>query len=134
MPKATLSLLILPALIAAGCPVYDDGCYSDSDCGPGYLCEIPSGLCVREKPEGPARCDEPRDCPLLAPTCDRFGRCTELGCAQAGCVDGYECVESGGGERCRPETPGSAGAEAGGATGEGGATDGGATSGGAGGR
>jgi hypothetical protein len=31
MPKATLSLLILPALIAAGCPVYDDGCYSDSD-------------------------------------------------------------------------------------------------------
>jgi hypothetical protein len=69
-------LLASPALVATGCPMYDDtGCESELDCGPGYDCHIPSRACVRDHADdGVTRCLDREDCEP-GELCDRYGRC-----------------------------------------------------------
>jgi hypothetical protein len=67
--------LFLPALALGGCPMYPDGCGSDFDCGPGYVCDYPSAECVAASPApGIQRCSttSPCDAGLV---CDRYARC-----------------------------------------------------------
>lgn len=73
-------LLASPALVATGCPMYDDtGCESELDCGPGYDCHVPSGACVRERPDSNVtRCRDDDDCDD-GEVCDRYGRCAADG-------------------------------------------------------
>jgi hypothetical protein len=111
MKRVSFAFLVFPALVAAGCPVYDDGCFEDSDCGPGYLCTAPGGECVLDQPASPTRCSAPAEC-SAGETCDRFGRCSDDSCTSAGCVDGFACTGRPGAERCTPTsgTGGAAGA------------------------
>jgi hypothetical protein len=112
MSRSTLFSLAFPALVAAGCPAYDDGCYRDRDCAPGYECRRSTGVCEQPQKPREQRCDEPADC---SGTCDRFGRCRAEGCDLVGCVSGYTCESSG------PEPVCVGSAAAGGAGGESGA-------------
>jgi hypothetical protein len=81
---------LLVALGASGCPIYsnDRGCFSDSDCGNGYLCESPSGLCVRA--ENAYACKSPADC-YPNYTCGADRHCSAGSCQLNGCVSGYSC-------------------------------------------
>lgn len=71
--------LFLPALALGGCPMYPDGCSTDYDCGPAYVCDYPSGQCLAAAyPANPSpgvqRCSTTDDCaPGLI--CDRYARC-----------------------------------------------------------
>jgi hypothetical protein len=101
----TVTLLLLSALVTIpGCPIYDDdGCATDSQCAPGYICQLTTGECV--EPYGPKpQCDEPRDCRPGA-TCDRYGQCRNADCSwsDVGCVDGYVCARDQGVWACVPE-------------------------------
>jgi len=79
MQVSRATWLFLPALALGGCPMYPDGCSSDFDCGPGYVCDYPSAACVAASPApGPSsdlqRCSTTSDCdPGLV--CDRYARC-----------------------------------------------------------
>lgn len=96
-------LLLSAAWLAPGCPIYDDdGCHTDSQCAPGYRCQLATGDCVSENPT--PECDEPSDC-RAGQTCDRYGQCRSVDCSwsDVGCVDGYVCARDDGVWRCVPE-------------------------------
>ena len=132
MLRSSLSLLVVAALVVAGCPVYDDGCNDDSGCGPGYVCHLPTRECISSQPpnDTPDRCSLPGDCDP-GDTCDRFGRCRRESCGEVGCVSGYRCEVDGQGEKCvRQANDGGRGGSSGrggesGATSEAGADQGG---------
>ena len=68
------TLLLSAALFVPGCPIYDDeGCQTDSQCAPGYVCQLTTGECVTPYDPTP-ECDEPSDC-RSGQTCDRYGEC-----------------------------------------------------------
>jgi hypothetical protein len=86
------ALLLLVATGLAGCPVYDhedDGCYTDSECAAGYLCDARQGLCYA--PDS-GSCTKPADCGPNE-TCGRLGICSPGNCRfdSVGCVEGYTC-------------------------------------------
>ncbi len=59
--------------------MYPDGCSSDFDCGPGYVCDYPSAECLAASPppgaaSGIQRCSTTSDCDLGL-VCDRYARC-----------------------------------------------------------
>lgn len=116
------TLLLSAALFVPGCPIYDDeGCQTDSQCAPGYVCQVTTGECVAPYDPTP-ECDEPADCrPGL--TCDRYGECRSADCswADVGCVDGYVCTRDEGVWRC---LPGGASGGSGGISGSGGTSGG----------
>lgn len=79
MQVSRATWLFLPALALGGCPMYPDGCSSDFDCGPGYVCDYPSAQCVTAYPAtnpapGLQRCSTTSDCDSGL-VCDRFARC-----------------------------------------------------------
>ncbi|HTQ04549.1 MAG TPA: hypothetical protein VMI54_11865 [Polyangiaceae bacterium] len=74
MQPSRATWLFLPALALGGCPMYPDGCSSDDDCGPSYVCDFPSGQCVNAYPSTLERCNTTSDCdPGLV--CDEYARC-----------------------------------------------------------
>jgi hypothetical protein len=129
--------LLLIAAGLSGCPIYDhhdSGCYRDSDCAPGYLCNDDTGDCYPEDDDG-AACRRPGDCGTNE-TCSRSGTCTTGDChfSGVGCVRGYTCSSASGRWECVDDTPSAGGSSSGasGAAGQAGETSqSGATSGGA---
>jgi hypothetical protein len=124
------TLLLSAALFIPGCPIYDDdGCQTDAQCAPGYVCQLRTGECVAPYDPTP-ECDKPSDCPP-GWTCDRHGQCRSADCswADVGCVDGYVCTRDQGVWRCLPEGPspgsGGSGGSAGSSSGTAGAGQGG---------
>ena len=100
MKRAVLwSLTLFVALCLPGCPIYpdDQGCFSDSDCGRGYVCDYPSGLCVQTQttPE----CQRPEDCQANY-TCGSDQQCHPGSCYFHGCAPGYVCQDDQGVRRC----------------------------------
>jgi hypothetical protein len=93
MKRAVLwSLTLFLALCLPGCPIYpdDQGCFSDSDCGGGYTCDYPSGLCVQTEPV--PECRRPEDC-VANYTCGPDQECHPGSCYFHGCVAGYSCQD-----------------------------------------
>ena len=96
MKKSAIPVALL--LIAAGlsgCPIYDHdeaGCYRDSDCESGYLCDVDTGSCYAEVVG--AACRRPSDCENNE-TCSRSATCMVGDChfAGVGCVQGYSCAD-----------------------------------------
>lgn len=86
--RAALATL---ALLAPGCPVYEDHCDSRSDCAPGFRCNVYSGDCELVVDRPGRLCDEPRDC-RVGETCGEAGRCQPGSCVYRGCVAGYTCA------------------------------------------
>jgi hypothetical protein len=120
--------LLLIAASLSGCPIYDhddSGCYRDSDCATGYLCDDDTGDCYREDDDG-AACRMPSDCGTNE-TCSRSGTCTPGDChfASVGCVHGYTCSSASGLWECVDDSPSSGGSSsnAGGAAGQAGETN-----------
>jgi hypothetical protein len=98
------TLLLSAALFVPGCPIYDDeGCQTDSQCAPGYVCQLTTGECVAPYDPTP-ECDDPSDC-RSGQTCDRYGECRSADCswADVGCVAGYVCTRDQGVWRCLPD-------------------------------
>ncbi len=98
------TLLLSAALFVPGCPIYDDeGCQTDTQCAPGYVCQVTTGECVAPYDPTP-ECDKPSDCPA-GTTCDRYGECRSADCswADVGCVAGYVCTRDQGVWRCLPQ-------------------------------
>lgn len=90
------SATLLATLALAGCPIYPDdgsGCYSDSDCGHGYVCDYPSGMCMRT--DHGRECTSPSEC-AFGYTCGSDYRCHSGSCYQRNgdCVAGYSCQSS----------------------------------------
>ena len=119
----TAALLFIAAGLS-GCPIYDDddaGCYTDSDCASGFVCDDRDQLCYEEEESG--ACRRPSDCGTNE-TCSRSGTCMTGDChfASVGCVRGYECSAESGRWQCVSD---SAAPSAGGAGGDTSATPGG---------
>ncbi len=95
--------LLLLGVFASGCPVYedDDGCFSDSECRYGYVCDGRTGSCTRDTTDEKASCYRPTDCDANE-TCSRFGTCLSGDChfSSVGCVSGYECAPEMGRWQC----------------------------------
>lgn len=90
----------------------DDGCYIDSDCSSGYLCDDSTGACYAASGgNGNSQvCSAPSDCPANY-TCGKESRCLPGDCFFHGCVTGFECQSSTGVWQCAPTSDGgSAGA------------------------
>ncbi len=117
MSRFASTLMVVSALVVAGCPVYGGRCDGDADCGPGYSCRAPAGVCVAPSNPGPERCAAPSDCAGDG-TCDRFGRCRTESCREVGCIEGFVCHVEALGERCvaGPASSGGAAGEAGSST------------------
>ena len=95
--------LLLIAAGLSGCPIYDDddsGCYRDSDCASGYLCDHDTRDCYPEDDDGTA-CRKPSDCGENE-TCSKSGTCTTGDChfSSVGCVRGYTCSGTSGRWEC----------------------------------
>jgi hypothetical protein len=115
-----------------GCPIYDQddaGCYVNSDCAAGYLCDDASGACYREDNDA---CRKPTDC-RANETCSRSGSCVAGDCHydSVGCIRGFVCSSESGRWECVDEDDATGGN--GGAGGEGGAAKAGASAAGQGG-
>ena len=108
--RAAVTVIFFIALGALGScsSSADDGCYYDSDCGPGYLCDDSSGAC-RAPTGGSESCTVPADCPASY-TCGKERRCLPGDCYFHGCVTGFECQSSTGTWECLPSSLGAAGA------------------------
>ncbi|HYQ01418.1 MAG TPA: hypothetical protein VER96_22250 [Polyangiaceae bacterium] len=86
-----------------------DGCYHDSDCGSGYLCNDATGACyLPANDRGGEACTAPGDCPASY-TCGTEGRCLPGDCFFHGCVSGFECQSSTGAWECSPGSAGASG-------------------------
>lgn len=101
--------LFFPALALGGCPMYPDGCGSDYDCGPGYVCDYPSAQCISAYPTssspGLQRCSATSDCdPGLV--CDRYARCVSPNATGTGGSNGVSRAGAPG----QPNTAGESGA------------------------
>ena len=118
MKRAVLSAVFLAGVVAlGGCPIYsheDDGCWRDTDCANGYVCDDSSGVCYLPN-AGSGRCVRPSDCGVNQ-TCSSAGLCVSGDCSFSGCVSGYRCDGSSGIWQCVSSTGGSPnGGEGGGA-------------------
>jgi len=113
MKRVGATVLFLGALAGlGGCPIYsheDDGCYRDSDCAPGYLCDDNSGECLAPSNQNGGSCRAPRDC-SPSYTCSENGLCVAGDCYFSGCVSGFQCQSSTGTWECMPTSMGAAGA------------------------
>lgn len=112
MRAAALAVIFLVALaVVHGCSSNEmaDGCYSDSDCGSGFLCDEPTGACYAPSDGGTDSCTAPSDCPASY-TCGKDGRCSPGDCFFHGCVSGFECQSSTGTWQCLPGSAGAGGA------------------------
>jgi hypothetical protein len=121
---ALLVCLLAVALMVPGCPIYgsDDGCYQDSDCPGGYLCDGLTGLC---SPSVAVVCSTPAECGA-SETCGRDGLCHAGDCSwpKIGCIAGLECSGASGMFRCVEGTSGGGAGGQGGETGMSGARSG----------
>ena len=109
--RAAGTVIFLVALgTFSGCQsTTNDGCYYDSDCGSGYVCEPSSGACLSPSDGGNESCRVPADC-QPSYTCSTNARCLPGDCYFNGCVTGFECQSSTGTWQCAPTTGGEAGA------------------------
>ena len=98
MKRPVVTALFLCAVATlSGCPIYDHadaGCYNDSDCAVGYLCDDRSGDCYQPSSSNNG-CNRPQDCGVNE-TCSKAGACVVGDCTFSGCVSGYECDSSSG--------------------------------------
>src|SRR4051794_25732931 len=105
MKRPVVTALFLCAAAALpGCPIYDHedaGCYRNSDCASGYVCDDNSGECYQPvtPSNGDNSCTKPGDCAANA-TCNKVGQCVYGDCTFNGCVSGYECDSSSGTWQC----------------------------------
>ncbi|MEO8903804.1 MAG: hypothetical protein ABI488_15975 [Polyangiaceae bacterium] len=119
------ALLFCAAAALAGCPVYDHedaGCYRNSDCASGYVCDDSSGECYQpSSPTDGNSCNKPSDCGVNE-TCNKAAECVSGDCTFSGCINGFTCDSSSGKWQCISDTAGTAGeGGAAGTAGEGGA-------------
>jgi len=110
MKRPVITAVFLFAVVGlAGCPVYDHedaGCYRDSDCARGYICEQ-NGDCVAVSDT--TTCHQPADCDTTS-TCTPAGVCEVGDCTfYHGCVAGYRCDSSNGLWACVLDNGGAAG-------------------------
>jgi len=108
--------LALTGLVFSGCPGYGEteSCVRDSQCAPGYVCDVDAGSCVENPVE---LCAAPIDC-ADNETCSRDGSCEVGDCSwpDIGCVEGFICSAADGLWECVVDD----GSNAGGASGSGG--------------
>src|SRR4051812_4596225 len=104
--RAGVAAIFLTALaVFGGCTStgdYEDGCYDDSDCASGYVCDASIGICaapVDGSGGGGDACRAPTDC-SASYTCSPQGRCQPGDCYFHGCVTGFECRSSTGTWEC----------------------------------
>jgi len=75
-------------VLLSGCPIYEDGCDSRSDCASGFVCDLYSHRC------SPAvlvpGCLRPDQC-AAGETCAPDSTCRPGSCDYHGCVQGYVC-------------------------------------------
>lgn len=115
MKRPVVTALFLCAAAALpGCPIYDHedaGCYRNSDCAIGYVCDDNTGECYQPSPlpGGDTRCVKPSEC-AVNETCDKTGHCVSGDCTFSGCVSGYECDSSSGAWQCVSGAAGAGGA------------------------
>lgn len=112
--RATVTVIFLALLGVVGAcstTTMDDGCYRDSDCGSGYLCDNSSGACYLATDGNDVTCSAPSDC-RESYTCGKDGQCLPGDCYFNGCVSGFECQSSTGTWECLPSSGGAAGASA----------------------
>jgi len=141
MKRPVVTALFLCAAAALpGCPIYDHqdgGCYRNSDCASGYVCDDNTGECYLPGiPPSDSSCNKPGDCGVNE-TCSKLRQCVSGDCTFSGCVSGYSCDSSSGTWECVPSSSagaagaggmsGAAGAPAAGAGGDSGAGQAGAT-------
>ena len=109
--RAAVTVMFLVALGTLGScsSSADGGCYYDTDCAPGYLCDDSSGECRQPSNGGDVSCSRPTDCPQNY-TCGEENRCLPGDCYFNGCVAGFECQSSTGTWECLPASAGAAGA------------------------
>ncbi len=111
MKRPVVTAVILFAIAGlAGCPIYshdDEGCYQDSDCAQGYVCnDYNGGDCVAAVTM--KSCTKPSDCDSTY-TCTPAGVCQTGDCTFSGCIAGYTCDASSGTWGCVPNGSGAAG-------------------------
>ncbi len=105
MKRPVVTALFLCAAAAlAGCPIYDHedaGCYRNSDCASGYVCDDHTGECYQPSvpSNGDNSCGKPSDCGVNE-TCSKTGQCVSGDCTFSGCVSGYVCDSSSGTWQC----------------------------------
>ena len=124
MKKSALPAALLlfgVGLGVSGCPVYDAddvGCFSDQDCGDGYLCDDRTGSCFADPGLASSSCNSPDDCGTNE-TCGRSGICLTGDChfSSVGCVNGYACSSANGRWECLAQGPGTNGGAASGGAG-----------------
>ena len=117
------ALLLCAVAALSGCPIYDEsaGCYRNSDCATGYLCDVGPGECYQPTSPTDGSCSKPSDCGVNE-TCSKAGECVSGDCTFSGCVSGYVCDSSSGKWECTSGSTGTAGASGdGGAAGAAGA-------------
>jgi hypothetical protein len=103
-------------LLLAACPGYGDSeaCVRDTQCAPGYVCDVEAGHCVQNPV---VLCRDPRDCGETE-TCASDGTCRTGDCTwgDIGCVAGFVCTADEGIWACRAEGAGSGEGGAGGSS------------------
>jgi hypothetical protein len=113
LKRATVTVTFFGALVAlGGCPsttTSDNGCYRNSDCAQGLLCDHSSGECFAPSDAGYESCRAPTDC-AASFTCGKNGRCMPGDCYFNDCVTGFQCGSSTGTWECLPSSAGAAGA------------------------
>src|SRR6478609_8753624 len=102
LPVTAIFLVALGVFGGCQSSTMDEGCFNDSDCAPGLLCDYSSGEC-RAAPEGSDSCAAPTDC-AASYTCSEKGRCMPGDCYFNGCVTGFECPSSTGTWECLPSS------------------------------
>lgn|GEM_PF-1314399 len=110
--RATVTVIFFAALGVVGAcssTTMDEGCYRDSDCAAGDLCDDSVGACYSPTDGGNDVCSAPEDCPSSY-TCGKDGRCMPGDCYFNGCVTGFECQSSTGTWKCSSSSGGAAGA------------------------
>src|SRR5688572_22274421 len=76
------------ATALAGCPLYDEACDEQDDCGSGFYCEQYSSRC-QPVPDA-IGCIRPSEC-AVGETCTPDFVCRPGSCDYHGCVSGYRC-------------------------------------------
>jgi hypothetical protein len=110
--RAAAAVIFFVALaVVDGCSsnAMDEGCYSDGDCGTGYLCDDSTGACYPSTDNTDVSCTKPSDC-VAGYTCGKEAQCAAGDCYFNGCVTGFECESSTGRWECLPASAGAAGA------------------------
>jgi hypothetical protein len=99
--RAAATVIFFVALgVLGSCSSNDDeGCYGDSDCAPGFVCDDSSGECRASSNGGNHPCTLPTDC-AQSYACGEQGRCLPGDCYFNGCVSGFECQSSTGTWEC----------------------------------